>query len=219
MTRSQFLRPGMALISATIMIAVSGCFLFGPKTEYISILGGKVDKVAVRLEGVEGALCPGEAYQMTIRVMTTSGKDYTTWPAPKPDEKAVKTGFIDFSEFEFKLQGGELGKDGMFRTDPDALVVAGTGYGIAVAVKDDNAVNARISYTPRIDCQNTVDFSGDDGDDGFDRSPGRSRATTRKPWEFPMAGRAVTADTEPTPARRRSPLRWSQPCFTRRRCW
>ena len=188
MTRSQFLRPGMVLVSATIMVAVSGCFFFGPKTEYISILGGKVDKVQVRLEGVEGALCPGEAYQVTIRVMTTSGKDYTTWPAPKPDEKAVKTGFIDFSEFEFKLQGGELGKDGMFRTDPDALVAAGTGYGIAVAVKDDTEVNARASFTPRIDCQNTVDFSGDDGADGFAGSAGTEPSDDETAVGIPQGG-------------------------------
>lgn len=167
MARRQVPWEAMILTLAAVGLAVTGCFLFGPKTEYVSILGGgKVERVQVKLEGAEGGICPGQEYQVVIRVQTRKGATYTTWTKPEsgaPD----KAGHIDFSEFEFRLSGGKVDEMGVFLADPDALRAAGTGYRIAAAVKDDKKVNSKVSYPTRIDCSTSAVHAGERGEDGF----------------------------------------------------
>jgi len=128
----------------------------------------------VRLEGAEGGLCPGHAYQLVITVTTAGGETVATWSAP-PDGAAIdQAGFADFSEFEYKLLGGHLDERGMFVTDSDALPAAGTGYKVAAAVVDDTSVNDGASYDQKIGCTAIVDFSGADGERGYDGGEGTS---------------------------------------------
>jgi hypothetical protein len=154
----------------TALIAVAGC---GPKLDYVSILGGgRVEKLQVRLEGVEKGLCPGQAYQVALRATTVRGETLTTWQKPEGEEAPIRTGHLDFSEFEFRLSGGTVDESGMFRTDPDALVAAGQPYAIAAAVRDDTGVNGRVEYPLLLDCQPGVTLVGTAGTPGVPGTPG-----------------------------------------------
>lgn len=167
MARRQVPWEALALVTVAAMFAVTGCFFFGPKTEYVSILGGgKVSRLQVRLEGAEDGICPGKEYQLTVRVETKKGSTYTTWSKPESGPPA-KAGHVDFSEFAFKFSGGKLDETGIFLADPDALRAAGTGYRVAAAVKDDTKINNKIAYPTRTDCFTSADFGGDRGEDGF----------------------------------------------------
>lgn len=167
MARRQVPWEALTLTLTAVALAVTGCFLFGPKTEYVSILGGgKVERVQVKLEGAEDGICPGQEYQVAVRIQTRKGATYTTWTRPEsgaPD----RAGHIDFSEFAFKLSGGKVDEMGIFRADLDALRAAGTGYRIAAAVKDDTKVNSKASYPTRIDCFTAAECAGERGEDGF----------------------------------------------------
>ena len=167
MARRQVPWEALVLTTIAVMLTVTGCFLFGPKTEYVSILGGgKVSRLQVRLEGADDGICPGQEYQLTVRVETKKGSTYTTWAKPEsgaPD----KAGHLDFSEFAFRLGGGKLDDNGIFTADLDALRAAGTGYRIGAAVKDDKKVNGKAAYPTRLDCFTAADFSGEAGEDGF----------------------------------------------------
>jgi hypothetical protein len=176
MARRQVPWEALVLISTAVMFAVTGCFLFGPKTEYVSILGGgKVKQIQVRLEGADDGICPGQGYQVSIRVQTAKGNTYTSWVKPEEGAGLDKTGHVDFSEFAFKLRGGKVDEMGVFQADLDALRAVGTGYRIAAAVKDDTKVNAKSAYATRIDCFTEADFSGERGADGFAGSAGTSQ--------------------------------------------
>ncbi|HUT76615.1 MAG TPA: hypothetical protein VM285_02955, partial [Polyangia bacterium] len=151
-----------AMLAASF--AAAGC---GPKLDYVSIRGGgRVEAIQVRLEGVESGLCPGKAYQLALRVKTVAGDTYTTWAKPEDGGAPVKTGHVDFSEFEFRLAGGTVDESGMFHADPDALVAAGQPYAIATAVRDDTRVNARVEYPPLLDCLPGVSLAGKPGEPG-----------------------------------------------------
>ncbi len=157
----------MTVSLVAVATLMTGCFLFGPKTEHVSIMGGKAEQIQIRLDGAEQGVCPGEAYQVSIRVTTTKGETLTTWLAPQGDQPPSKAGFADFSEFEYKLLGGAINEKGMFVADIDALPAAGSGYKIAAAVKDNTSVNAKIDYDQKLGCTNNIDFSGSHGTDGY----------------------------------------------------
>jgi len=172
MARRRVLILGLLSLVVTAWVA-TGCFLFGQKKEFVSIAGGgKVVDIQVRLEDVgDQPLCPGEDYQIGIRVRTKKGKSYTTWKRPEDGSAPDKTGHLDFSEFEFKVHGGHI-EEGMFRVDPDALVGASKGYRIAAAVKDDTKINAEASYKLKIGCAHQADFRGTTGAPGYDGAAG-----------------------------------------------
>jgi hypothetical protein len=156
------------LALTAVTVAAGGCFLFGPKTEHASILGGgKVKQIQVRLEGADEGVCAGQEYQLAIRVQTNKGETLTSWSKPEDGSAPVKAGHLDFSEFAFKVSGGKVDEMGIFKADPDALKAAGSGYRIAVAVEDDTKVNAKASYPTRLDCFTEAVFAGERGPDGF----------------------------------------------------
>jgi hypothetical protein len=156
------------------LIAAAGC---GPGLEHVSILGGgRVEKLQVRLEGAEQGLCPNRAYQVVLRARTADGGKFTTWQKPADGEAPVRTGHLDFSEFEFRLTGGRLDEHGLFHTDPDALVAASQPYVIAAAVRDDTRVNAKAEFPLLLDCQAGISFQGTAGEPGTTGEPGTAAA-------------------------------------------
>jgi hypothetical protein len=169
----------MLAASFAASLAIAGC---GPELDYVSIRGGgRVEAIQVRLEDVERGLCPGKAYQLALRVKTVAGDTYTTWAKPAGDEAPVKTGHVDFSEFEFRLAGGTIDEHGMFLTDPDALVAAGQPYAIAAAVRDDTRINARVEHPLLLDCLPGVSLAGKPGEPGTAGAAGTAESPAGGP--------------------------------------
>lgn len=162
-----------AMCSFILMNFMSGCGWLIRAIEGTETLEDQ-PVTGLQLETVDGSreVCAGEPIQLRVRADVEGKEPLATW-AFGPDGRPAKKGHLNFTDFSFTTDLGEVNaKNGTLVVPNTGLGLLGRKVAIHVSSKHAQGHTAQMELGLHFGCGVTLGYSGQPGQPGYPGSPG-----------------------------------------------
>ena len=183
-------RALFAVLALTTLAASSGCGAFRrlAGNDTINLEKAEVKTMSVDIRRQQKTICPREpgcVPTATSRRSEKGPKPLETWQGRKGVNKNDK---LDFADFAFHSEQGQVDHDGWFAPDPNLLATAGKEFEIkSVFRRRPDKFSFTTTYKPDYACikdgggEGGPGRSGQEGASGASGKSGQSGSTLRRP--------------------------------------